>query len=54
MTSHEEFTEFGKAMIDYAADYLANIKHRPVMPRVEPGYLAQLIPQEAPEQPEVS
>ena len=52
MTSAAEFREFGKAMIDYVADYLENIRERPVLPKVEPGYLKELIPSEAPEQPE--
>ena len=52
MTSAEEFREFGKAMIDYVADYLENIRERPVLPNVRPGYLQQLVPTEAPEDPE--
>ena len=52
MTSAAEFREFGKAMIDYVADYLENIRERPVLPKVEPGYLKELIPPEAPERPE--
>ena len=52
MTSAEEFREFGKAMIDYVADYLENIRDRPVLPNVRPGYLQQLVPTEAPEDPE--
>ena len=52
MTSSADFREFGKAMIDYVADYLDGIRSRPVLPTVRPGYLAPLIPAEAPEQPE--
>jgi len=52
MTSADEFREFGKAMIDYVADYLENIRERPVLPNVRPGYLQQLVPTEAPEDPE--
>uniref|UniRef100_A0A3B4BE32 Aromatic-L-amino-acid decarboxylase n=1 Tax=Periophthalmus magnuspinnatus TaxID=409849 RepID=A0A3B4BE32_9GOBI len=48
----EEFRRKGKEMIDYVADYLENIEQRPVYPDVEPGYLRQLIPTEAPEDPE--
>ncbi|KAK9870418.1 hypothetical protein WA026_007989 [Henosepilachna vigintioctopunctata] len=47
-----QFREFGKEMIDYVADYLENIRERPVVPTVEPGYLRQLIPSEAPNEPE--
>ena len=50
MTSASEFREFGKAMVDYVADYLENIRERPVLPKVQPGYLQPLIPEEAPEQ----
>ena len=52
MTSSEEFRQFGTAMIHYVADYLDNIRTRPVLPRVSPGYLAQLVPATAPEKAE--
>ena len=52
MTTPEEFREFGKAMVDYVADYLENIRDRPVLPKVKPGYLQQLVPAEAPDQAE--
>jgi hypothetical protein len=48
----EEFRRFGKDAIDYIADYLENIRDRPVLPSVEPGYLQNLLPKEAPEEPE--
>jgi len=35
-------------MVDYIADYLDNIKNRRVTPEIEPGYLQNLIPNEAP------
>ncbi|XP_030746668.1 aromatic-L-amino-acid decarboxylase-like isoform X2 [Sitophilus oryzae] len=47
-----QFREFGKAMIDYTAEYLENIRDRRVLPTVEPGYLRPLIPENAPEKPE--
>ncbi|XP_021929381.1 aromatic-L-amino-acid decarboxylase-like [Zootermopsis nevadensis] len=47
-----EFRKFGKAAVDYLADYLENLRDRPVLPSVEPGYLQNLIPGDAPEQPE--
>ena len=34
MTSSEEFRKFGMAMINYVADYLDNIRDRPVVPEV--------------------
>lgn len=52
MTDVQEFREFGKAMIDYVADYLETIRDRPVVPQVSPGYLKELIPKEAPDTPE--
>ena len=52
MTSSEEFRQFGKAMIDYVADYLDGIRDRPVLPSIKPGYLRPLIPEAAPEDPE--
>ena len=34
MTSSHEFREFGVAMVNYIADYLDNIRDRPVVPKV--------------------
>ncbi|CAH0557849.1 unnamed protein product [Brassicogethes aeneus] len=45
----QQFREFGKAAVDYIADYFDNIKDRPVLPSVKPGYLEDLLPDEAPE-----
>ena len=36
-------------MVDYIIDYHENIKDRPVLPTIKPGYLRPLIPEEAPE-----
>nr|ALG64483.1 dopa decarboxylase [Meretrix meretrix] len=47
-----EFRKFGREMVDYIADYLENIRERPVVHRVKPGYLKTLIPDEAPQKPE--
>ena len=47
-----EFRVRGKEMIDYICDYLETINERRVTPNVEPGYLKQLIPSEAPNKPE--
>ena len=52
MTTKEEFREFGRAMIDFVADYLENIRERRVLPEVKPGYLKHLVPKEAPEEAE--
>ena len=48
----QEFREFGKAMVDYIADYNENLRDRSVLPKVEPGYLSQMVPDEAPQKPE--
>lgn len=45
----QEFRRCGKDAIDYIADYLENVKDRPVLPSVEPGYLQSLIPKDAPQ-----
>ena len=47
-----EFRRRGKEMVDYVADYLENIRERPPMAQVKPGYLRPLVPDEAPEDPE--
>lgn len=48
----EEFRAFCKEAVDFVADYLENIRDRDVLPSVEPGYLHELLPQEAPEKAE--
>ena len=47
-----EFRKRAKEMVDYVADYLENIRDRPPLAQVEPGYLQKLVPGEAPEEPE--
>ncbi|XP_075221341.1 histidine decarboxylase-like [Lycorma delicatula] len=39
-------------MVDYIADYLQTIRDRRVYPDVKPGYLRQLVPEDAPLDPE--
>ena len=39
-------------MVDYIADYLDNIRSRPVFPDVSPGYMRKLVPECAPEEGE--
>ena len=36
-------------MVDYIADYLENIRDRRVFPDVKPGYLREMLPDQAPE-----
>lgn len=43
-----DFREFGKAMVDYIADYMDTIRNRDVLPSVTPGYLEKHIPKETP------
>ncbi|CAH1960114.1 unnamed protein product [Acanthoscelides obtectus] len=45
----DEFREFGKAAVDYIADYFQTIRDRPVLPSVHPGYLGELLPKEPPQ-----
>ncbi|KAK0393831.1 hypothetical protein QR680_000421 [Steinernema hermaphroditum] len=47
-----EFRRRGKELVDYIADYMENIHKRRVVPSIEPGYLRELIPEEAPQQKE--
>ncbi|XP_017881211.1 histidine decarboxylase isoform X2 [Ceratina calcarata] len=44
----EEYRIHGKDMVDYIADYLANIRSRRVYPAVSPGYLRNVLPTSAP------
>ncbi|KAG1697207.1 Aromatic-L-amino-acid decarboxylase [Nymphon striatum] len=47
-----EFRVYGKQLVDFMADYIENIRMRPVLPTVKPGYLHHLIPDHAPQTPE--
>jgi len=47
-----EFRVRGKEIVDYIADYLENIHKTRVTPDVEPGYLRELLPKEAPQRGE--
>jgi aromatic-L-amino-acid decarboxylase len=48
----KEYRKCSRDIIDYVANYLENIEARPVLPKVKPGYLKSLIPENAPEEPE--
>lgn len=48
----EEFRTRGKDMVDYICEYLDKIGSKRVTPNVEPGYLRELLPKEAPQEPE--
>lgn len=46
------FREFGKAAVDFIADYYENIRDCDVLPSVMPGYLINQLPKELPENPQ--
>ena len=48
----EEFRAAGHQIVDWIADYRANVGSRPVMARTEPGDVKKLLPAQPPEQPE--
>ncbi|XP_078685370.1 aromatic-L-amino-acid decarboxylase-like [Branchiostoma floridae x Branchiostoma belcheri] len=49
---HAEFRRQGKEMVDFIADFMEGIHDRPVFPSVKPGYLREMIPDSAPQDPE--
>jgi aromatic-L-amino-acid decarboxylase len=48
----EQFKKAGYDMIDYAINYMATIDSREPLPHVEPGWLAKVLPTEAPKKGE--
>jgi tyrosine decarboxylase len=48
----KEFRKRGTEMVEYICQYLETLEDRRVTPSVEPGYLRNLIPDEAPQKPE--
>jgi aromatic-L-amino-acid/L-tryptophan decarboxylase len=50
--SPQEFREFGRAMVDWVADYYEGIEKRPVLSQVKPGEIRSMLPPSAPDQPE--
>ena len=48
----DEFREHGYAVVDWLANYLETVQEYPVLPDVEPGDIAALMPDSAPENPE--
>jgi aromatic-L-amino-acid decarboxylase len=51
MTS-DEFRAHGYAAVDWIARYLETVEDHPVLPSVEPGDIAAMLPDQAPEEPE--
>jgi len=57
VTSHrdmtpDEFRTHGYAMIDWLANYMERVGDLPVQSEVEPGWIRQMLPGQAPEEPE--
>ncbi len=48
----DEFREQGHRMVDWVADYLANVESYPVISQVTPGEIRKSLPATAPEEPE--
>ncbi|XP_010778247.1 histidine decarboxylase [Notothenia coriiceps] len=48
----EEYNRRGKELVDYITQYLGTIRERRVIPDVKPGYMRELLPDTAPEEPE--
>ncbi|XWS76175.1 hypothetical protein CRYUN_Cryun01aG0153800 [Craigia yunnanensis] len=48
----EQLREYGHKMVDFIADYYKTIENFPVLSQVEPGYLRDLLPDSAPNQPD--
>lgn len=48
----DEFREVGKRLVDWVADYMQRLDMFPVQSRVEPGEIAAMLPDAAPEAPE--
>ncbi|KAF8090318.1 hypothetical protein N665_0479s0022 [Sinapis alba] len=48
----EQLREYGYRVVDFIADYYKTIETFPVLSQVQPGYLHNLLPESAPDQPE--
>ncbi|KAJ0254154.1 hypothetical protein HA466_0106980 [Hirschfeldia incana] len=48
----EQLREYGHQLVDFIADYYKTIETFPVLSQVQPGYLHNLLPDSAPDQPE--
>ena len=48
----EEFREYGHQLIDWIADYRANVAERPVMASTQPGDIRAQLPPHPPQEPE--
>ncbi|MEM1066451.1 MAG: pyridoxal-dependent decarboxylase [Pseudomonadota bacterium] len=50
--NHDDLNHWSKRAADWARDYHAGLRDRPVRPDVTPGEIAAMLPHEAPEAPE--
>jgi aromatic-L-amino-acid decarboxylase len=48
----EQFRQYGKLVVDWVADYYQTIESLPVLSKVQPGHVRQLLPPDPPEQGE--
>ena len=48
----DEFRKHGYEMIDFIADYLDGVEHRPVLPPIKPGDVRAALPEHPPAEPE--
>jgi len=48
----QEFREFGRAVVDWIADYYEDIEKFPVLSQVQPGEIRSYLPKDAPQEPE--
>lgn len=48
----EQFREYGRAVVDWVADYYGRIEELPVLSQVKPGEIRRHLPQHAPDTPE--
>lgn len=48
--SPDDFRKYGRAMVDWIADYYENVEEYPVLSQVQPGYLRGQLPDQPPQQ----
>lgn len=48
----DEFRRAGHELVEWIADYIEGVEHRPVQPTVEPGDVRAALPEHAPTEPE--
>jgi aromatic-L-amino-acid decarboxylase len=48
--SPDDFRKYGRAMVDWIADYYENVEEYPVLSQVQPGYLRGQLPEQPPQE----